>query len=357
MVSHPVRIALFTEADPAISPGTATTIEALFGHLPEDVELAKYCVSASALAGLWLRPILDRARRDRIDVVHLAACGPAAIAGICVGWRLKLPVLGSFAPDFGETPLRAAYLRVLAGHCDSLFAASLAAHARLAKTGIDAARIVSWRPAVDTDLFTPARRSAALRERWQVSDSRPAVVYAGALSEKKCALRLLALEIGLHRTHPMHRLIVVGDGPSRAEIERRCPHALFMGAVPRRDLPAILASADLFVCPSEACSTNHGVLEAQASGLPAVVMENGSARERVSKWSGIVCRSMVDMIVETAALIRTDDRRLAMGRAAREHARLQHGTGGLSAVYAEYRAAATLSGRRRDLGPTLVSQS
>ena len=52
-----------------------------------------------------------------------------------------------------------------------------------------------------------------LRERWQVSDSRPAVIYAGALSEEKSARRLLSLEMGLLRSNPMHRLIVVGDGP------------------------------------------------------------------------------------------------------------------------------------------------
>jgi alpha-1,6-mannosyltransferase len=122
-------------------------------------------------------------------------------------------------------------------------------------------------------------------------------------------------------------------------------------------MPEVLASADVFVCPSEACSTNLAVLEAQASGLPVVVMEHGSARERVSEASAVVCRSHADFIVETAALVRTGARRRAMGLAAREYALGQQWGAGLTAVYAEYRSAAEMSRVRRDLQPTFIPQS
>ncbi len=156
--------------------------------------------------------------------------------------------------------------------------------------------------------------------------------------------------------HPMHRLIVVGDGPGRAELEYRCDQAVFMGTLTQSETSEVLASADLFVCPSETCSTSHGVLEAQASGLPALVMERGSARERVSRNSGCICRSTVDLIVETAALIRNTDRRKVMSRAAREHG-LQAGLeSAVAPFYAEFRAAAARSGVRRELRPAFVSQ-
>lgn len=357
IVSSPrVRVALFTEQDPAISPGTATTIEAVIGHLPGDLDVISYCLEANSLARLCAGRILNRARHDRIDVIHVASCGPAAIVALFVAWRLNVPLVASFPADFASTPLRAKYLRVLASRCERVFAPSVASRVRLVAARLDPARIVTWRPAIDADTFTPAKRSAALRQRWQVSESRPAILYAGALSEEKGARRLLSLEMGLYRSHPMHRLIVVGDGPSRVEIESRCRDALFMGQMPHADMPAVMASADLLVCPSETCSTNHAVLEAQASGLGAVVMGNGSARERVSEWSGVICRSTADLIVETASLIRTELRRTAMGRAAREHARRHRWRSGLSPLYAGYRIAAELSNVRRDLGPTLVSQ-
>lgn len=183
------------------------------------------------------------------------------------------------------------------------------------------------------------------------------MIYAGTLSDDRGARRLLSLEVALHRTRPMHQLIVAGDGPSRNEVQARCPNAIFLGSVPRADMPQILASADLFVCPSDAISTNLAVLEAQASGLPVVVMDNGSARERAAGSTGVVCRSHADFIVETAALVRTDGRRKAMGKAAREYAVRQEWRAGLTSVYAEYRAAAAASRVRRDLKPAFAQQS
>jgi alpha-1,6-mannosyltransferase len=121
-------------------------------------------------------------------------------------------------------------------------------------------------------------------------------------------------------------------------------------------MPQVLASADLFVCPSEAISTNLAVLEAQASGLPVVVMECGSARERVTESTARICRSNADFIVETAALVRTDARRRAMGMAARKYATHQDWSAGLTAVYAEYRCAAEISRVRRNLEPAFAPQ-
>jgi glycosyltransferase involved in cell wall biosynthesis len=154
----------------------------------------------------------------------------------------------------------------------------------------------------------------------------------------------------------MHQLIVAGDGVQRHELQARCPNAIFMGALSREVMPEMLASADLFVCPSTAISTNLAVLEAQASGLPVVVMEGGSARERVTDMTARVCRSHADFIVETAALVRSDARRNAMGGAARRYATQQDWTAGLAAVYAEYRSAAQFARARHDLEPSFIAQ-
>jgi phosphatidylinositol alpha 1,6-mannosyltransferase len=352
-----VRIAFFTDHDPAIPCGTSTMIEALNGHSPADIRILAYCAGPERFSGVRADQILQRVKRDRIDLIHLATCGPSAIAGLWAAWRLKVPVVGSLPPDFGSTLLRRKYLSTLSEKCERVFAPSSTARDLLTAAGIDPSRIATWRPGVNAATFVPSKRSAARRERWQVSDARPAVIYVGTLSNEKSARRLLSLEIGLRRSYPMHRLIVVGEGPCRAELEYRCSHAVFTGALSHHEIPEVLASADLFVCPSEACSTNYALLEAQASGLPVIVMERGSAPERISERSGCICRSTVDMIVETAALIRNDDRRKAMSRAAREYGRQQESDVAVAPLFAEYRAAANISGVGRELRPAFVSQS
>ena len=353
-----MRIGLFTERDSGGCGSLAATVDALVAHRPHDAAIIEYSKPANATALLCARELMSRVAADRIDAVHLATAGPFAIAALLAAWNSGLPVIGSFHPPAPETSgLFRAYLRALVRQTRRLLVTSVSAREMFVGAGIRPSKIVLWRPGVDTSMFAPSKRSSVLRERWGVSDARPAVIYAGALSDDRGARRLLSLEVALHRTRPMHQLIVAGDGPSRDQVQARCPNAIFLGSVPRAEMPQILASADLYVCPSESISTGLAVLEAQASGLPAVVMARGSAAERVAESTARVCRSHADFIVETAALVRTDARRAAMGLAAREYAKQQEWAEGLTSVYAEYRIAAKVSRARRDLEPAFIPQS
>jgi len=353
-----VRIGLFTERNSGVCGSLAATVDALVAHRPHDATIIQYSSPANVTALHCAREYFSRAAADRIDVVHVATTAPFGMIALLVAWRFGLPVIGSFQPHASPTSgLFNAYLRGLVRQTRRLLVTSMAARTILIGAGINTSKVVLWRPGVDTSMFAPSKRSSALRERWGVSDTRPAVIYAGAVSNDRGARRLLSMEVALRRTRPMHQLIVAGDGPNRNELQARCPNAIFIGVLSRAAMPEVLASADVFVCPSEASSTNLAVLEAQASGLPVVVMEGGSARERVTDTTGRVCRSHADFIVETAALVRTDARRAAMGLAARKYAKQQDWATGLAAVYAEYRAAAEVSRARRDLEPAFIPQS
>jgi glycosyltransferase involved in cell wall biosynthesis len=353
-----VHIGLFTESDLHTRGGLAAAVDSLAAYRPHDMCIHRYSALPTVGGALRsFRQIVKQVDADRIDVVHVATSGPLAIAPLLVASRFGLPIIGSFDPPV-PTSSRSftVCLRALVRQCRRLLVTSMAARDMFVRAKIDASKIVVWRPGVDSAMFAPSMRSSALRERWGVSDGRPAIICAGALSDDRGAQRILSLELALHRTRPMHQLIVVGDGPSRNAVQARCPNAIFMGPVPRAEMPRVLASGDLFVCPSEAASTNLTVLEAQASGLPVVAMERGSARERVAGPTAIVCRSQADFIVETAALVRTDARRNAMALASRKYAIRQDWAAGLSSVYAEYRSASEVSRLRRDLEPAFVPQ-
>jgi glycosyltransferase involved in cell wall biosynthesis len=353
-----VHIGLFTQHDSALDGGPPPLVEAIIAHRPYDAAISRYSAPAGLTCLLAARELLRRAEADHVDVVHIASSGPLAVVALLVASRFGLPVIGSFQPPTQATSgLFISYVRALVRQSRRLLVTSMAAREAFLRAGVAGSRIMVWRPGVDASIFSPSRRSAVLRERWGVSDAKPAVLYAGALADDRGARCLLSLELALHRTRPMHQLVVAGDGPSRNAVQARCPNAIFLGAVPRADMPAVLASADLFVYPSEAISTNLGVLEAQASGLPVVVMEGGSARERTSNQTAIACLSHADFIVATAMLARTDERRKVMGIAAREYAKAQKWTAGLTVAYAEYRAAAEASRVRRDLEPAFISQS
>ena len=86
-------------------------------------------------------------------------------------------------------------------------------------------------------------------------------------------------------------LAVVGDGPALGRLRARYqgPEIAFTGFLKGEELAAALASADALVFPSKMDTFGNAVLEAQASGLPAIVSDWGGPPEIVRRHeSGMI---------------------------------------------------------------------
>jgi glycosyltransferase involved in cell wall biosynthesis len=136
---------------------------------------------------------------------------------------------------------------------------------------------------VDTQLFCPERRSAGLRARWNAADPRQVVMlYVGRLAAEKNVLLALRAFQAARRLRPLTRMVVVGDGPLRARLERDFPAAEFVGPQQGEALAAHYASADLFLFPSQSETFGNVTLEALASGLAVVAIDLAAASQHVS---------------------------------------------------------------------------
>jgi glycosyltransferase involved in cell wall biosynthesis len=140
--------------------------------------------------------------------------------------------------------------------------------------------------------------------------------------EKDCPLLVRAVAPLLSASV---RLVLVGDGEHRAEVERAvpsecAPYVLLTGA--RRDVPALLASFDVFVLSSRTEGLPLAVPEAMASGLPIVATGVGGIPSAVPPHCGVLVPPRDESALHRAVaeLARDPARARAMGRSARVHA-------------------------------------
>lgn len=134
---------------------------------------------------------------------------------------------------------------------------------------------------VDSLQFSPTRRSDSLRASWRAED-RFVFLYVGRLAgEKDLDILLEAYQRLSIVERAMCRLVLVGDGPERERLERSYPDALFLGTLSGEALWTAYASADCFVFPSPSETLGNVVLEAMASGLPVLAVNEGGVLDNV----------------------------------------------------------------------------
>lgn len=121
----------------------------------------------------------------------------------------------------------------------------------------------------------------------------PVVAVAGALDEHKRAELAVEAVARLGDRGTAASLLVLGDGPRAGEVDRRAGERLGPGrylrrTVPRADMPAAYAAADVFTLPSRTESFGLGYLEALACGLPCVAPDDAVRREVIGE-AGLLC--------------------------------------------------------------------
>lgn len=175
--------------------------------------------------------------------------------------------------------LAAANARALAARFDTIVCASSWGQSEFTRLGVSTTVRVPL--GVDLETFTPQRRQTGLRAEL-LSGGDVALVHVGRLAPGKrpdLAVRCLA---SLRRRGVDARLRVIGDGPLRGELERAAaglPVAFTGHLADQKALAALLASADLALCPGPVESFGLAALEALACGTPIVASRIGAVAE------------------------------------------------------------------------------
>jgi len=217
------------------------------------------------------------------DVVHLASPFVLGWQALRVADRLGIPTVAIYQTDIpgyagrygmpGAQPALAQHVARIHQLATLTLAPSSAALAELRAAGVDRLRL--WARGVDSVRFRPERRSASWRAA-VAPDGETIIGYVGRLAPEKQVEDLAALA-GMPNT----RLVIVGDGPSRAALEKLLPSAVFLGFLAGEQLAEAVAGFDVFVHPGENETFCQTVQEALASGVPVVATGRGGPLDLV----------------------------------------------------------------------------
>jgi sugar transferase (PEP-CTERM/EpsH1 system associated) len=135
---------------------------------------------------------------------------------------------------------------------------------------------------VDCERYRPASdgEKALLRAKWGLPEGGFVIGIVGRLDPIKNHRLLFRAFRGIHSVRPDTRLLVVGNGPERSNLEKESSEGtVFLGN--REEVPEILRMLDLFVLPSFNEGISNTILEAMATGLPVVASRVGGNPELV----------------------------------------------------------------------------
>ncbi|GAB2470446.1 glycosyltransferase family 4 protein [Jatrophihabitans fulvus] len=227
-----------------------------------------------ARPGVDLRDTLARLRPD---VVHLASPAVLGAAAVRAATELGIPTVAVWQTDLSafarryHVPLRATFvwnrLRSIHNAAGLTLVPSSASAYQLRQQGIGP--LALWQRGVDTSLFHPRRRDRA-------PGGDLVVGFVGRLAPEK-RVHLLA---PISRM-PGVRLVVVGDGPKRAALERVMPRAHFTGQLTGEELGRAVASLDLLVHPGADETFCQVVQEALCAGVPVIATAAGGPLDLV----------------------------------------------------------------------------
>ncbi|KQV64566.1 alpha-mannosyltransferase [Rhizobium sp. Root1220] len=201
--------------------------------------------------------------KHRPSYVHIATEGPLGLRARRWCLKNRMPFSTSYHTRFPEyvaarLPIPRhwlyAFVRWFHNSGAGCMVATPSLAQELSQKGIR--NLMPWSRGIDANQFHPMPLDDTPFDR-----PRPIFMTVGRVALEKNLPAFLDLDLP-------GSMVVVGDGPARAELEKRYPNVLFTGLKFGEELAKIYAQADVFVFPSLTDTFGNTILEALASGVP-----------------------------------------------------------------------------------------
>ena len=317
-----------------VRTGTITTVQLPRGPLTFPLDRAhQYDL------GFWryYRELISLVRDFDPDVVQITGPSDLGMLGALIAHRLSIPLAASWQTNLHQ------YARSRLSSLLSVFPESLSRQllSAVERWTLRAATRFYKIPQL---LFTPNREMLALLEQttgkpcllmshsvdtsvfspeFRDREKGPFTIgYVGRLTAEKNVRLLAEIERALvARGHRDFRMVIVGEGVEGQWLQENMAHAEFTGTLTGKDLSRAFANMDFFVFPSETDTFGLAVLEALASGVPALVSSVGGPKYNVQhSKTGYVASNFEEFVAFTDLVLTQPDLLRAMARAGRLYA-------------------------------------
>ena len=341
-------------------PQTAITQEGNFTSL----SLKRSPASFEMDEGLHYDPFFQRhaglVRRElekfRPDVFHITGLNDVSILGAYVAWKMDVALVASWHTNLHEyaaTRLRARLRflpkKTLFGLTDFIERKILDGAKLYYKMPqrllapnqelIDMLESGTGRPAdlmvrgVDTELYSPSKRTA--------SDGIFRFGFVGRLRAEKNVRMLAELEKRLLAAGKTNfHFLIVGEGNERPFLEENMTTAELPGFLEGETLSEAYANMDVFIFPSDTDAYGNVIQEANASGVPCIVTDQGGPKFIVQEGvTGYVAKNLDDFVKYSIELIDNPEKLATMKRASLDFALTRSWDSVFESVYRTYREA------------------
>jgi len=238
--------------------------------------------SKTLLKKLW--------QANKPDVIYVATEGPLGWHAIKIANKLHFPAISGFHTNFHSysnhygigllEKVVARYLVKLHNKTELTLTPTLGQKQIIENMGIKKVSVIGR--GVDTELFSPKKRSPELRETWGITNIDESVLlYVGRIAAEKNLELAVKTYREMHKVNKKIKFILVGDGPLLNKLKKNNPDFIFTGMKSGEDLAQHYASSDIFIFPSMSETFGNVVLEAMASGLGVIAYDYAAASTHI----------------------------------------------------------------------------
>jgi glycosyltransferase involved in cell wall biosynthesis len=320
--------------------------------------------------------VLREIVRFKPDIIHITGLNDVSNVGAYVAWKLQLPLLGSWHTNLHEFAasrltrmfrfLPGSTLAKLTSFTERRIMAGAVFYYKMPKVVLSpnqelvdllgkgtgrVSRLMSR--GVDTEKFSPKKRT--------VGDGMLRFGFVGRLRAEKNVRMLVDLEKELIKAGKTNfKFLIVGEGNEREFLEKNMQFGEFTGFLEGEQLSEAYANMDIFVFPSETDAFGNVAQEAIASGVPAIVSDQGGPKFIIKhKETGFIAENFEDFVRFSLELMDDPEKLAAMKSQAREKTMASSWDAVFDTVYKAYAECIEISeekaGRKTEPGASTLN--